>query len=302
VSGVLPDPEEYAALTPRPGSPVWSAFNDVRMLTTSGYATLLQVAHPTVGHGVHEYSSFVKDPWGRLLRTLDYVHGTVYGGPELAGSIGRRVREMHRTIRGTKPDGERYSAMEPDAFAWVHATLAQAIFEGRRVFATPMTLRERQGFWDEWRRAGRLIGVRERDLPAAVTDFDAYVTRTIAETLEWTPAIPEVMATLGHAKRPEVRGLPPALWRVLRVPMGAQLRVTTVGLLPPELRERLELPFGGTDRAAFRALAASSRASGPLLRGALAEFGPAYLRWRHEALARGDVAGRAPAARPAAAL
>ena len=103
---------------------MWRAFNDVRLLSTSGYATLLQVAHPTVGHGVHQYSSFIKDPWGRLLRTLDYVHGTIYGGPELAGEIGKRVRDMHKTIKGTKADGSRYSAMEPDAFAWVHATLA----------------------------------------------------------------------------------------------------------------------------------------------------------------------------------
>ena len=70
---VLPDPSEYAALTPTPGSPVWRAFNDVRLLSTSGYATLLQVAHPTVGHGVHQYSSFTSDPWGRLLRTLERV-------------------------------------------------------------------------------------------------------------------------------------------------------------------------------------------------------------------------------------
>ena len=132
---ILPSPDEYAELAPRPGSPVWRAFNDVRLLHTSGYATLLQVAHPTVGHGVHQYSSFVKDPWGRLLRTLDYVHGTIYGGPELAGEIGARVRNMHKTIKGTKADGSRYSAMEPDAFAWVHATLAHSIFEGYRVFA-----------------------------------------------------------------------------------------------------------------------------------------------------------------------
>ena len=130
MTSVLPSPDEYAELAPTPGSPVWRAFNDVRLLHTSGYATLLQVAHPTVGHGVHQYSSFVKDPWGRLLRTLDYVHGTIYGGPELAGEIGVRVRNMHKTIKGTKSDGSRYSAMEPDAFAWVHATLAALDLRG----------------------------------------------------------------------------------------------------------------------------------------------------------------------------
>src|SRR3954447_1171640 len=107
-------------------------------MSTSGYATLLQVTHPTVGHGVHQYSSFLKDPWGRLLRTLDYVHGSIYGGPQMAGELGARVRGMHKTIRGPTPEGGKYHAMEPEAFAWVHATLAIAIVEGHRHLARAM--------------------------------------------------------------------------------------------------------------------------------------------------------------------
>ncbi|WP_205697091.1 oxygenase MpaB family protein [Conexibacter sp. SYSU D00693] len=290
MASVLPDPEEYAALSPEPGGPVWRAFNDVRMLSTSGYATLLQVAHPTVGAGVHHHSSFTKDPWGRLLRTLDYVHGTIYGGPELAGTIGRRVRELHRTIRGTKADGGRYSAMEPGAFAWVHATLALAIVRGRDVFATPMTPAEKDELWTEWLGVGRLIGVRERDLPRDWAGAEAYLARTIREELEWTPAVPEVLDTIAHAKPPNVPGLPPAVWRAMRVPLAVQLRATTVGLLPDELRDRLGLTWSRRERAAFAAVASVSRASGPAVRGPLANFGPNYVRWRREALARGDVA------------
>src|SRR3954464_14473500 len=136
---VLPAPDEYEDLAPRPGSPVWRAFNDVRLMSTSGYATLLQVAYPTVRYGVHQYSSFLKDPWGRLLRTLDYVHGSIYGGPEMAGELGARVRGVQKAMKGTTPEGERYHAMEPEAFAWVHATLALAIVEGHRQFAREMT-------------------------------------------------------------------------------------------------------------------------------------------------------------------
>jgi uncharacterized protein (DUF2236 family) len=301
MSSVLPDPSEYAALTPTPGSPVWTAFNDVRLLSTSGYATLLQVAHPTVGHGVHQYSSFTRDPWGRLLRTLDYVHGSIYGGPELAGSIGKRVREMHRTIKGTKPGGEPYHAMEPEAFAWVHATLAASIVEGHRVFTKPMAPGEIDAFWAQWRDVGRLIGVRGRDLPEDWPGFEDYFARMVAEELEWTPAIPEVLSTLASSRPPNVPGLHPALWRVLRAPMGRQLHVQTLGLLPPELRRRLGLPYTGRDARTFAALAAISRRSSPIVRGPLREFGPSYVRWRRRALERGDVAGRAPEPQTAAA-
>ncbi len=300
---VLPSPEEYAALAPTPGSPVWRAFNDTRLLHTSGYATLLQVAHPTVGHGVHQYSSFVKDPWGRLLRTLDYVHGTIYGGPELAGEIGVRVRNMHKTIKGTKSDGSRYSALEPDAFAWVHATLAHSIFEGHRVFVAPMSDHEKQAFWRQWMDVGRLVGVRYRDLPDTAADFEEYFDSVVDEQLEWTPAIPQVLDTLGGSPPPNVPGMRPGLWRLLRAPMGYQVRVATVGLMPDRLRRRLDLPFSSPERRAYKGMAAVSRAAGPLVRGPLREFGPNYVRWRRQALARGDVAatGSAPATRPAAA-
>ena len=294
MAGVLPTPEEYAALAPRPGSPVSRNFNDVRMLSTSGYATLLQVAYPTVGYGVHHYSSFIEDPWGRLLRTLDYVHGTISGGPELAGQIGARVRAMHKTIKGTFPDGERYHALEPEAFAWVHATLAMAIVQGREHFARPMTQAEKQELLDEWLGVGRFIGVRERDLPRQWDAFRDYFDTVVAEQLAWTPAVPEVMDTLTNAQPPNVPGLRPGLWRVLRVPMSGQQRVATAGLLGPVLRERLQIPFSSRDRAAFRTLSRLSKAAEPAIRGPLANFGPYYVRWRRAALERGDVAaGRA---------
>ena len=303
---MLPSPDEYESLAPRPGSPVWRAFNDIRLFSTSGYATLLQVAYPTVGHGVHQYSSFLKDPWGRLLRTLDYVHGSIYGGPRMAGELGARVRGMHKTIRGTTSDGKRYNAMEPEAFAWVHATLALSVVEGHRHFVREMTLAEKQAFLDEWLGVGRFIGVRERDLPTRWADFEAYCERTIAEKLEWTPAVPEVLATFRGGKPPNIPGLPRRLWRLLNAPMSLQLRINTFALLPPELRARLGIELSANELRLFRVMTAVSRASGPLVRGPLANFGPNYVRWRREALVRGDVAGgtatrrEAPAAAAAA--
>jgi len=296
-TSVLPSAEEYAALTPTPGTPVWRAFSDARMLATAGYVTLLQVTYPTVGHGVHRYSSFTKDPWGRLLRTLDYVHGTIYGGPELAGEIGRRVRGMHKTIRGTLPDGSRYTAMEPEAFAWVHATLAGGIVEGHRLFAREMSPVEKQAFWTQWLGVGRLIGVRERDLPADWAGFEAYFARVVEEELAWTPGVPEVLDTLRHAATPNVPGLPDSVWRVIRVPLAWQLNLTTIGMLPPTLRERLGLPFSRRDELTFGALAAGARASGPFRFGPFRNFGPHYVRWRRRALERGDVAASTPAPR-----
>jgi uncharacterized protein (DUF2236 family) len=89
-------------------------------------------------------------------------------------------------------------------------------------------------------------------------------------------------------------GMPAPLWSVLRRPMAAQQRLTTVGMLGPHVRAKLNLDWSRTEDRAFRAYAAASRASTPLIRGPLAEVGPLHVRWRRKQLERGDVAGRVP--------
>src|ERR687887_136609 len=134
----LPSGEEASALAPRPDSLLWSYMGDARVMYAAGYALVLQVAHPTVAAGVREHSNYATDPWGRLLRTLDYTTTMAYGGPDAARAMGRRIREMHKHINGRKPTGERYFALEPEAFAWVHATLVASIVIGSERFARPM--------------------------------------------------------------------------------------------------------------------------------------------------------------------
>ena len=83
---LLPPAQQWTALAPHPGTVAWRRASDARLLLAAGYALLLQVSHPTVGAGVSEHSQFRRDPWGRLLRTLDYTYTMVYGGPRAAAS------------------------------------------------------------------------------------------------------------------------------------------------------------------------------------------------------------------------
>src|SRR5271167_5076497 len=106
----MPPAGDWRSLAPRPEALTWRRAGDARVLLAAGYALLLQVSHPTVGAGVSEHSRFRSDPWGRLLRTLDYSCTMVYGGPRAAGEMGRRIRTYHRSIRGVGPDGRQYHA------------------------------------------------------------------------------------------------------------------------------------------------------------------------------------------------
>jgi uncharacterized protein (DUF2236 family) len=276
---ILPPEHELPQLAPRPGSVTWRKAGDLRLMATAGYALVLQVAHPTVGAGVAEHSNFAEDPWGRLFRTLDYFHGTIYGGARVAGELGRRVRAMHRSLKGTRADGIAYHALEPDAYAWVHATLACSIVDGHRLFGSRLSPGEEVELWAEWRRLGRLVGVRERDLPEDWADFRPYFDATVRDVLDDNPTVHLVLDSLARPTLPPP-GVSIAVWRAVRPLAGRQSTLVTAGLLPPLLRKRFGLRWTPAHEGALRALAAATRASGPILPRQAREFGIEYVRMR----------------------
>lgn len=277
---VLPPPEEWARLAPAPGSVVWRRASDPRVLLTAGYALVLQVAHPTVGAAVSQHSSFRADPWGRLLRTLDAFYGLVYGGPEAAAELGRGLRDMHRAIRGVGADGRRYSALEPEAYAWVHATLADAVVRGHARIGRPLEPGERERFWAEWRAAGRLVGVRARDLPADWRGLEAYFDEMVGHRLERTAAVDDVLDTLRAPGPPPLPLLLRAGWPLAGMPLAHAHMLVTSGMLPPPLRERFGLGWSRAQDLELQLLARALRAATPALPAAARILGPAYLRLR----------------------
>jgi uncharacterized protein (DUF2236 family) len=286
VPSVFPPPEQVPSLVPRPGSLTWKRAGDARLMAAAGYALVLQTTHPTVGAGVAEHSLYSKDPWGRLLRTLDFTNLLVYGGPDAAAKTGRFVRQMHKQIRGVRPDGVRYSALEPEAYAWVHATLAEAIVTASNHFATPFTDAQAQQFWHEWRGLGRLLGVRERDLPETWDGMREWFGWMVEHRLESTPAAQDLLRVLQTPAGPPVKWLGDRTWRTARVPIVQIFTVGTVGLLQPVMRRRLGLEWSRAKQFELDALGATARAMTPVMPASLRNMGPAHLRWRREEIAR----------------
>src|SRR2546426_12832873 len=122
----MPPRQQWPALAPHPGTVTWQRAGDARLLLAAGYALLLQVSHPTVGAGVSEHSQFRADPWGRLLRTLDYTYTMVYGGAQAAGEMGQRIRAFHGGSRGARGGGRRHPALGAPADAGGPAPVAPA--------------------------------------------------------------------------------------------------------------------------------------------------------------------------------
>src|SRR5580698_10847417 len=102
-----------------PDSLFWQLGMPRTALLLAGRALLLQTMHPVVGAGVRDHSDYRTDPWGRLDRTITSLQIQMFGG-QRAVDEAARLREMHKAIRGVGFAGEHYSALQPQAYAWVH--------------------------------------------------------------------------------------------------------------------------------------------------------------------------------------
>lgn len=210
-----------------PGSVIWYAAGDQRVLLLAVRALVLQVAHPMVGAGVGEHSVYKTDPYGRLWRTTVSALRQVYGGRRTAEE-GRRLVAMHTAIKGTDEHGRRYHALNPDAYTWVHATM----YETWRLFLTEMgpglTDEQEQQLFDEWHRMGLLIGCRPSSMPGTRGEF-ALMWADMETRLENNRVVQDLLhqSPLPH-------------W--LGAPLLRRQRALLAATLSPELRERFGLP------------------------------------------------------------
>src|SRR5207245_6723549 len=112
-------------------------------------ALLRQVAHPLVAAGVHQYSDFRLDPFGRLHRTLNTTLATVFGDTLTARHALRRIDDRHGTIAGMAADGRAYRARDPRLLLWVQATLVLTSLRFYELVVGPLGAIDRERYWDE---------------------------------------------------------------------------------------------------------------------------------------------------------
>jgi uncharacterized protein (DUF2236 family) len=184
----------------------------------------------------------------------------------------------------------------------VHATLIESYIAGHTQFGTPMTGAQKERFYAEYRGLGRLVGVRDRDLPDTYPGFRAYFESTTRDTLARTRSVDRVLRSVRGAAKPPALPLPDALWRALRLPAERALWTGGIGLVPRHLRERFGITWSRSDELTFQALGSISRALGPAMPRRLKIMGPGQLRLRRRAIARGPLGRGAdlPATRRAA--
>ncbi|MFJ8863103.1 oxygenase MpaB family protein [Streptomyces sp. NPDC102451] len=254
---------------PPPGGVLWSLAGDIRGLLMLPAALTLQVAHPAVGAGVDEHSVFRTDPWGRGERSLRSLQLWVYGG-EAAAEEGRRLRKLHRTIQGTDTRGRRYHALTPANYAWVHATGFPVYRHASRYLIRPLTEAQERALYQEWLQVGRVLGIHDRDMPQTIEEFWPYYRSMLAEEVEATVVVRELVATDLPVPPPDrgplvLRLVLKALWPVLLPPLARFRSFLTVGLMPPDAREAIGLDWTPGQERRLRRFGAVVRRIVPVL-------------------------------------
>ena len=120
-----------------PDSLTWKYFGDWRGMLQGPWAGSMQNMHPQLGAAVEEHSTFFRERWPRLLRSLYPIGGVVFDG-DRAPATGAEVRDYHVDIKGVDAQGRRYHALNPDVFYWAHSTFfVGTLHRGRTVLRRP---------------------------------------------------------------------------------------------------------------------------------------------------------------------
>jgi uncharacterized protein (DUF2236 family) len=236
-----------------------------------------------IGAAVRDSSDFTRDPWGRLDRTLRSLQVQLFGGPAAVAEA-ERLRALHRSIRGSGFSGERYSALDPDAYAWVHLSNFDSVLAFHRWFGPPLVRTQQAQLYDEWRRVGLVLGVRADRMPRDLDSLRTYVRNVVAHTLVDNGTARALLAglRLEGVSVPPWRFFPDPLWWVLRPLGGSFVHDVTVGTLPARLRETLGLRWTMADRRRLRAAAVLVRAASAPLPDRVLHY-PLAARARREA-------------------
>ncbi|MGW6394295.1 oxygenase MpaB family protein [Streptomyces sp. NPDC055103] len=174
-----------------PRSVTWQLHGDPVMWIAGVRALWLQALHPVAVRGVMINSSFREDPWGRLMRTANFVGTLSYGTTEAAEAAGARVRRIHRKL----------GVDDPELLLWVHCAEIDSYLSVARRSGIPLTDAEADRYLDEHRVSARLVGLDPETVPGSTAELARYFT-SILPRLE---AGPDARTVEDFLRRPPVK-------------------------------------------------------------------------------------------------
>jgi uncharacterized protein (DUF2236 family) len=244
-----------------------------RVIALSGpRALLMQAAHPLAVAGLLAHSTALEEPYERLARTAEVLGTIGFGSRTEADRVTRRVRAMHRRVRGRLerpagrfPAGTEYRADDPELLLWVLFTLVDSGLVVYRTYVGGLDRSDEAAYWKDYRTVGRLFGLREDDMPRTLADLDDYRRSML---------VGDTLHVSGWAReRARAIVLEPPVPLAAR-PLVETANFVTIALLPDRIRE--EYGFSPLPPAFVRK--ALVRAGGEYVKRAVLPFLPERVR------------------------
>jgi uncharacterized protein (DUF2236 family) len=158
-----------------PDSVAWKVIDHPVSIVGGLRALIIQSLHPLAMAGVAQHSDYRNRSLDRLRRTAYYVSATTFGDLDAAHSAARRVKNMHRKVRGVDPvTGRPYSADDPVTQLWVHCVEWHSFLAVYRAFAGGLSDEDADRYIAEGVRIAALLDVPEDTVPASVAEMREY--------------------------------------------------------------------------------------------------------------------------------
>ena len=205
-------------------------------------AVVLQAAHPQIAAALMADSTFLTHPWRRLHNTMVSLRRQFDERPEVREREVARLNRLHARLTGVGADGKAFSGMDPEARAWVLATLFESTVAMRRNSARPLDWAAQQQLYAEFRQMLANLGDDPAALPEELAHFWPYYEQMLSDRLEHSAAVDSVLHRLLDTVPP-----PPLLrdqrtaWAAVRSITGPVAARITIASLPPSYRDRVQI-------------------------------------------------------------
>jgi len=170
-----------------PRSVVWRLHRDRSFPVAAIRSLMLQALHPLTMAGVAQHSDWRRDPLGRLAATSGYVLTVTYGARADAEAAARRVRAVHRHVRGVDDvTGLPYSADDPALLLWVHAAMVDSVVCVADRYGRRLEPGDADRYVAEMVPFAVIVGIPEDLVPGSVRELTDYLSSV--GLLQATPA------------------------------------------------------------------------------------------------------------------
>ena len=202
-------------------------------------ALLMQAAHPLAVTGLLAHSNAIEEPYERLARTAAIMDTIGFGTKADADRVTKRVRGMHRRVRGTIPNdagpypaGTPYAADQADLLMWVLFTLVDSGIVVYSKYVRSMSDAEQAAYWEDYKVVGELFALKRSDMPDTLQDLRDYKREMLEsgklEVNDWA-----------RTRAREIVLEPPVPLAIQ--PLLQAANFITIALLPDEIRKQYRL-------------------------------------------------------------